>query len=347
VVGTGAGGAVLFAGGLLALSGLNLRGCTIWSCEDPCVDDPTKLTEAATKGDLARVRELGGRTFDERTTAAECALRFGHVDATVALMAEGTDDLRLVRVAADRGAVTVVETALVDGADPQAVLDEVVGSVIPAIDLSGCGTRSGVERTASPEEHRRMVAAAVAAGADPNGAPGSADDTVDRALAPLLRAAHNGRVGAVRGLLDAGAEPDGGGAVSGGLVSMARSQLLGYSRSDDALPVAPDHEATLDDVTPLMAAATAGHAEVVDVLLQAGADPDRASQDSFVALHAAAARDDRAMADALLDAGASPAPVLEGGAPMPAETARRLGHTDLADHLDLVALAAALEPVPG
>jgi hypothetical protein len=341
-VGTGAGGMVLFAGGLLALSGLSLRSCSFGLCHDPCLDQPTRLVEAASGGDRIRVIDLAGASLEERTDAAACALRFGHDDVAVALVERGADSNALVGAAAVAGYVGVIDAALANGADPQAVLDAIAGDVVPlgfGAERFGCDPLPGAPRHASDEEYQAMVRAATAAGADPNRSDGW--------TTPLLRSAYDGRTGAAKALLDAGSDPDEGGEVPAGLISMARSRLVEPGDPPHALPQEPGPQEIVADVTPLIGAATAGHSDIVEVLLAWGADPDVAAGNRFVALHAAAARNDRAMVDLLLAAGADPAPALDPGTPLPAETARRLGHTELADHLDRAAFVAALEPVPG
>ncbi len=62
---------------------------------------------------------------------------------------------------------------------------------------------------------------------------------------------------------------------------------------------------TFGNVTPLHSAAAGGSAEIVHLLLTAGADPNIRQNGGFTALHAAAQNGDAAMARDLLDHGAA------------------------------------------
>jgi ankyrin repeat protein len=70
---------------------------------------------------------------------------------------------------------------------------------------------------------------------------------------------------------------------------------------------------TFGSVTPLHSAAAGGSAEIVHLLLEAGADPNSRQNGGFTALHAAAQNGDVAMARDLLDHGAEVDPATEDG----------------------------------
>jgi ankyrin repeat protein len=59
-------------------------------------------------------------------------------------------------------------------------------------------------------------------------------------------------------------------------------------------------------VTPLHSAAAGGHAEIVRLLLEHGADPNAPQDGGATPLHSAAQNDDRESVEALLEAGADP-----------------------------------------
>ena len=60
-------------------------------------------------------------------------------------------------------------------------------------------------------------------------------------------------------------------------------------------------------VAVINSAAASGRADLVKMVLRAGADPNARQMMGYTALHAAAAHDNVEMAKALLDAGADPA----------------------------------------
>lgn len=70
---------------------------------------------------------------------------------------------------------------------------------------------------------------------------------------------------------------------------------------------------TFGNVTPLHSAAAGGSAEIVHLLLVAGADANARQNGGFTALHAAAQNGDVAMAQDLLDHGAEVEPATEDG----------------------------------
>jgi ankyrin repeat protein len=105
--------------------------------------------------------------------------------------------------------------------------------------------------------------------------PGALDERSPEGFDPIGLAAFLGGAGAVRLLLDAGADPDG----------------------DPRNPLG---------VRPVHAAAAAGDRDALAALLDAGADANARQQGGLTALHAAAHLDDAEMATLLLAHGADP-----------------------------------------
>ena len=85
--------------------------------------------------------------------------------------------------------------------------------------------------------------------------------------------------------------------------------------------------------TALHAALAGRRADVVKILLDAGADVNAKQHGGWTPLHAAAANGDRALVDLLLARGAKPSLANDAGA-TPASTARERGHAEIADYLD-------------
>jgi uncharacterized protein len=113
-------------------------------------------------------------------------------------------------------------------------------------------------------------------------APERLGDRTPEGFDPIGLAAFLGGAGAVRTLLDHGADPDG----------------------DPGNPMR---------ARPVHAAAAVRDHESLRLLLEAGADPDAQQEGGFTALHAAAHADDVEMARLLLDHGADPAIALGDG----------------------------------
>ena len=86
---------------------------------------------------------------------------------------------------------------------------------------------------------------------------------------------------------------------------------------------------TFGNVTPLHSAAAGGSAEVVHLVLAAGADANARQNGGFTALHAAAQNGDAVMARDLLDHGAEPDPPTEDGRTALA-IAEEQGHDEVA-----------------
>ncbi len=81
-------------------------------------------------------------------------------------------------------------------------------------------------------------------------------------------------------------------------------------------------------MTPLHSAAAGGSAEIVHVLLAAGADANARQNLGFTALHAAAQNGDAAMARDLLDHGATDEPTDDGRTAL--AIAEEQGHDEVA-----------------
>lgn len=86
-------------------------------------------------------------------------------------------------------------------------------------------------------------------------------------------------------------------------------------------------------VTPLHSSLAGGDAQITEILLEAGADPNVVQADGYTPLHEAAQNGDQTLARRLVAAGANPAARLDDGS-TPAESARKAGHTALADWLE-------------
>jgi len=85
-------------------------------------------------------------------------------------------------------------------------------------------------------------------------------------------------------------------------------------------------------VLPLHSAASGAHAEIVELLLAAGAKPDPRQRHGWTPLHAAAQNNDARSLEALLAAGADPALRNDDGKSA-ADVARDAGHLELAASL--------------
>ncbi len=85
-------------------------------------------------------------------------------------------------------------------------------------------------------------------------------------------------------------------------------------------------------VQPLHAAVASRNADIVALMLEAGADPNARQQVGYTPLMEAAGSGNRSMVTMLLDAGADPSAKAEDGQ-TPADIARSRGHADLASEL--------------
>lgn len=146
--------------------------------------------------------------------------------------------------------------------------------------LSACGFPEAVTPLgmAAEEGHVSEVEALLSRGADAN-------EKDVHGLTPLVRASRRGHVGVVKSLLAGGADPN----------------LM-------------DGPATRPGWTPLMNAVHKGQLPVVRLLIAAGADVGRAGADGTTALMLASGEESAEMVRVLLDAGADPRPGKRGSA---------------------------------
>jgi cytohesin len=144
------------------------------------------------------------------------------------------------------------------------------------------------------------------------------EDSSDHGLgAVLVNEARNGDVDAVRDLLGRGADPN--------AMFEARSET-------DTSPVT-------GKVTALLFASWAGHTEIAEALLEAGAEPDRGALNGKTSLAAAAGYGHPDIVEALLEAGADPNAYQEDSGP-PLGFALEGGLPDIAESL----LSAGADP---
>lgn len=305
--------------------------------------DDSALERAALAGDAAAVEAEVGPGGAASATALECAVEADQPAVVTVLLAAGAaPTVRAAEIAAASGQADVLDALVGAGLDLTApgsggtVADEVLASAFGfgvVVDLGP--TTPASERPASPQEVERVVAALVAAGADPSGGA--------EGPSPLLVAAWSGDDAAVRALLGVGAPVEHGGAVETMLLGASAAGLVPAAGGGAPVSVDPDllvldagdaADGTVDqrvaNVSPLVGAAWGGHVAIATALLDAGADPNAAAGGVFTPIYAAALRGDGAIAELLLSRGAAAVPAVEPGVPTPAEAAAAAGHPDVA-----------------
>lgn len=287
----------------------------------------TELMEAATKGDLARVRDLLAKGADVNAmgrSGLTALMAAANAEVAEALIARGADvnvkgptGLTALTHAVDWNRIDVALVLLARGADPNAkgssgsrvLRDAAVRgqtSVVRALLEKGAdpNAKDEVGMTALLHAAERGDSAVLEAlldkGADPN--------ATDRYGQPaLIVAAERGDEAGVRALLRKGADPK----------AVARFSPMGGTGADTALKRAAakgstgvvrallDNGAEIDGKgssgdTALMIAARAGREAVVRLLVEKGADIDARNQDGQSALGIAEASKRAAIVQILL-----------------------------------------------
>jgi ankyrin repeat protein len=232
----------------------------------------------------------------------------------------------LIDPAAD-GEVDAVLAELEAGTDPNRV-DKSITALGCAVNPQR-GTLLVGEPSVAAERNHEVVGVLLDHGADPNDGPVGPS--------PLLLAAWRDDRVLLDLLLDHGADPNHGGRIDSTVVRMAQSYGPGLKPREPSVPQRLLPEPTgdrVDNVPPLVGASWAGSPGVVRRLLDAGADPDLASDGRFTAMYAAAVLGDREVVELLLDHGADPEPEVDQSMRTPAHAAQIAGHEDVAGLLE-------------
>lgn len=238
---------------------------------------------AAKKGHLPVVRwldELGVPLDGGYRTPIEGAAERGHTAVVRFLMERGQelDALALLHGAAQSGDLDGIALALELGAEVDAV--------------HGYGDDRALIVAANANQ-ADAVAALLKERADPNGQNGRGESAMsvarDDAVKELLRGA--GALEERLELVDVAEKGD---------LAEVRAMLEGGARPDVAIAEYGERRG----LTPLMAAAGEGHADVVRALIDAGANPNRVDDDQWSAAMHAADGGHLAVVQALIDAGA-------------------------------------------
>lgn len=186
------------------------------------------------------------------------------------------------------GDLAGVEAALDEGADPSLRVKENLAPLTAAayfgrVEIAKLLVEAGAEL--DPRCHPQVICKALShavekgfveltrllleAGADPDGLGPYRN-------VPLVYALGANQLGTARLLLEFGADPNltnqFGASPFGGICGMGLADLVPLAVANGADLEARTSLGTYEDMTPLMMAAAAGHARVVELLLEAGAD---------------------------------------------------------------------------
>jgi ankyrin repeat protein len=218
---------------------------------------------------------------EDAMTALHAAAQEGRVGAVDVLLSQSanpniTDShgRTPMMIAAYDGAVPIIRRLLTANADPNVRQDGMAG-------------RSALGLAAS-QGHAEVALMLLAAGA-------RVDDNDRGGLTPLMVAAAAANVGR-----------DGEKIVDGASVDAYAERTLGVAKILISKGAVVDRKGGKDGDTALGFAAMAGRADMVQMLLEAGADPNIANRKGHTPLLRAAAHADSTAAELLLDAGGDP-----------------------------------------